>query len=181
MGVKLKQPELNAAEREELWRLINEPGTDAVVRQRAQILLYAADGHDRNAIAQLLGIGKTAVQNLLRRYQLSGFGAAIGPISGGGYLSKVSPELKAYICKIAAAVPSELEDGPNLNSWQGSTLLGYLREHAQSSGFKELKRMTAGMINSIIAEGKVAAAQNAGRQPQKESAGVGTASRSTQA
>lgn len=159
MGTVVKRPVLTEAERDELWRIINEQSNDYSIVQRAKILLYAADGHDNASIASMLGIIKATVYTTLRKYNKAGLKATVTPTGGGGALRRFSPELKAYVCKIAFSVPRDLEGGPDLDRWKGSTLQHYLREQSEKTGFKQLKRMSESVINSIIAEAKIAAAQ----------------------
>lgn len=144
MPKRLRLRDLTADERAELERLARSRTEEARRVQRAQIVLGLADGGLPSDVAARVGVGRMAVYDWLKRFNVQGLaGLADRPRSGRP--PTYTADQKAEVVAAALTKPETL--GLPFAAWTLDRLAAYLAEHKKVA----MKRTRIDEI--LVAEG----------------------------
>src|SRR4051794_39426991 len=115
--------ELTDEQRSELQGLIRTEGYDGSVSDRAQLVLWHADGHSVKEVAEMGGTSRPTVYKWLDRYERFGPEGLVG-LSSPGRPRQVPGDIRAQIVALTRTSPPE-ETG--LSHWSSRELARYLK------------------------------------------------------
>jgi transposase len=115
--------ELKADERNELRALMNDTDTPALVATRARIVLWWAEGRQKNAIAALAGVSRPTVDLWLKRYKADGIAGLLDRPRGAGR-EQVPAAIRARILAASRTSPPA-ETG--LSHWSSREMAAFIK------------------------------------------------------
>ena len=132
MPALVKQIEVGSEDRVELERVVRSSTAEVRMVERAQIVLYAADGHSAAEIGRLVGCSTNTVQKWRSRYERDGI-AGLGDLPRSGKPLIYSQVDRARLIAKACTRPPETPEGAQQERWtyeQLGAAVGMSASHA---------------------------------------------------
>jgi transposase len=116
MPALAKHIEIGAEDRAELERVVRSSTAEVRMVERAQIVLYAAEGRSAAKIGRLLGCSTNTVQKWRARYEQDGI-SALGDLPRSGKPLTYSQADRARLIAKACTRPPETPEGAQQERW----------------------------------------------------------------
>ncbi|MGA7277421.1 MAG: IS630 family transposase [Desulfocapsaceae bacterium] len=141
------------SDRQELDR-ISRSRTEAASRvQRATILLMYASGTTITSITKKLGTTRPLVYRTIDKALAFGPLASLDDMQRSGRSRVIDDAAKSWVISLACQRPTEL--GHAAETWTYSSLVAYIRNHADLSGHHCLKKVSRSKVHDILTEGDI--------------------------
>src|SRR5512138_1994592 len=112
---------LTAAQREELSTVVNSRSVDAVVANRARMVLWRDEGRSANDVAMLAGVSRPTVNTWVRRYAEAGLDGLFDQ-PRPGKPAQVSGQVRARILALTRTTPPS---STGLSHWSSREMARY--------------------------------------------------------
>jgi transposase len=116
MAAPPKQIEVPEDDRSELERIVRSSTEEVRMVERAQIVLYAAEGHSAAVIGAMVGCSTVTAQKWRSRYEHEGI-AGLSDLPRPGKPLAYSSEVRARLIAKACTRPPESASGQRRERW----------------------------------------------------------------
>jgi transposase len=114
--------ELTVEQRAELRAVVNSPDVSAAVATRARIVLWRAEGRQKQEVAALAGVSRPTVDLWLRRFGADGVAGLVDRARGAGR-EQVPASIRA---RILAATRTSPPAGSGLSHWSSREMAAFI-------------------------------------------------------
>lgn len=134
MAAPAKRIEVPGGERVELERIVRSESGEVRMVERAQIVLYAAEGHSAAVIGRMMGCSTVTAQKWRSRYEHEGI-AGLRDLPRPGKPLAYSSEVRARLIAKACTRPPQTAEGQRRERWTYDELaaeVGMSSSHAHT-------------------------------------------------
>jgi transposase len=116
---------LTTTQRDELSTVVRSRSVDAVVANRARMVLWRDEGHSANEVAMLAGVSRPTVNTWVRRYADAGLDGLFDQPKPGKP-AQIPAQVRARILALTRTTPPA---GTGLSHWSSREMARYLKQH----------------------------------------------------